>query len=72
MVINPFADARGDGLIPDTPFLSRPIITKITDIFSDHSIYPLDEFRTSTLSNLILEETVTADSLAEDEINYAI
>jgi hypothetical protein len=41
----------------------------ITDIFWHHSVLPSEDLITSTLSKLTLEETVTAESLADDEID---
>jgi hypothetical protein len=38
-------------------------------MFWDHSSYPSDDFRPSKLSNLTLEEMVSAASLADDEID---
>jgi tRNA A22 N-methylase len=50
--------------------LYKPIASKITDIFCDHSLKPSNTLRTSKLFNCIFVEMVTADDLAEDEIVY--
>jgi hypothetical protein len=52
-----------------TTISSRPIASRITNIFWDHSSEPSDHLRPSTLSNLTLDETVTAASLADDKID---
>jgi hypothetical protein len=68
-VINSSADARSDGSMANRIISLRSIPSKITKICWDHNLYPSVHVRTSMLSNLILEDTVTADNLAEDEIN---
>jgi hypothetical protein len=46
-----------------------PITLKITDMFYNKSSYPSDNLRTSTLSNFTLEKRLTADNLAEEELD---
>jgi hypothetical protein len=45
------------------------IASKIIDSFWAHNSKPSDDLRTSRLFNVTLEETVIADSLAEDDIH---
>jgi hypothetical protein len=52
-VINSSADARGDQLMLDTTISSKPIASKISDNFWDHTEHLLDDVRTSMWSNFI-------------------